>query len=202
MSSKHCISRASSRPASMSAAISAIGRGKWAPIASPPSSRQRRSQSAIRCVTGAPSGPSGAPPLPKGSIGTDAPTSPTWPSRFCRFSLPTQTACAPSGETRSAPRSEMLVWWSPHWVASRWTTFTSSARAWRSAVDGARKWTCVSPDTQRPPLGRTGSPSRTTTPERASSASRSRTTGATSGPATTSRTAPSAGMATSNVAGT
>ena len=56
----------------------------------------------------------------------------------------------------------MLVWWSPHCVASRLAIAMPSARAWRSAEVGEMKWTCVSTAIQSAPAGpATGSIGRT-----------------------------------------
>ena len=98
--------------------------------------------------------PSGEPPLAIGTTAWAAPSRPMWPSMFWRFSLPITTRWRPDGScSATTGRSVTLVWWSPHWVASRLTISTPSARAWRSADDGEMKWTWQSAATQPSPNG-------------------------------------------------
>ena len=76
------------------------------------------------------------------------------PSTCIRFSVPTRTRNSPLPPKSRAPKvvapskSETLLNISPHWLASRLTTFTPSAAPSSSAVCGLRKWTWVSAVTQ------------------------------------------------------
>jgi len=84
-----------------------------------------------------------------------------WPKTCCRFSVPTRTRYSPSPPASREPqvvwpsKSPTLVISSPHWLASRLTTFTPSPAPSRSAEAGERKWTWVSAVTQ--PRSRQGS---------------------------------------------
>ena len=80
----------------MSAATSAYGSGKWTATASPPWARARVSPVAHQPSSGSPIRASGGPALAIGRTGSEAPSSPMWPSTFWRFSLPMTTRCSPS----------------------------------------------------------------------------------------------------------